>query len=181
MLNVTFLIPEVWSTLVWSVWSCSGLSRTVDEFADFTKDVKFSTLHTVKRESRGVLENGNLIQLHEVCNVIFGHLNYTCFSPVVSGLMAIPTWCCGPIETLFTHDATVHRHTCCTLPCTDTPVAHYCAQTHLLHTTVHRHLFHTLYSKQNFKVLAKTEFRGLHEMVFKLELQWISSERRMST
>jgi len=60
MFNVTFLTSEVWSSLVWVVWSCSGLSQTLDELADFTKDVKFSTLHIVKRESHDVLENGNI-------------------------------------------------------------------------------------------------------------------------
>ena len=47
-------------TLVWSVWSCIGLSQTVNELADFTKDVIFSTPHNVEHESRDVLVNGNL-------------------------------------------------------------------------------------------------------------------------
>ena len=46
--------------LVWSVWSCIGLSQTVNELADFTKDVIFSTPHNVEHESRDVLVNGNL-------------------------------------------------------------------------------------------------------------------------
>ena len=44
MVNVTFLISEVWSTSVWSVWSCIAVSQSLDELAD----VKVSTLHTVK-------------------------------------------------------------------------------------------------------------------------------------